>query len=94
MLGEVIPTATATVEPSRTPTPMPTLCVGDCTGDRIVTVDEIITLVNVVLGSLPLERCARGVPKAEEVDITTVIHAVVFALNGCLPREPVGHSAA
>ena len=33
-------------------------CVGDCDGSGDVTVDEVLTGVNIALGSLPLTECA------------------------------------
>ena len=32
-------------------------CPGDCNGDGVVTVPEVVTVVNIALGSLPLSAC-------------------------------------
>jgi hypothetical protein len=98
------PTATATdtpipvANPTSTPTAtaMPTSpvvsCIGDCDGSGAVTVNEIITLVNMALGSqTQLSACPHGLPAsitaASQVDVTVIIQAVNYALNGC-PAPP------
>ncbi|MCX8071157.1 MAG: hypothetical protein N3C12_01715 [Candidatus Binatia bacterium] len=48
-----------------------------------MTVEEIVTLINMILGFLPAGSCAEGHARGAEVDITTVIRAVGFALQGC-----------
>ena len=35
-------------------------CVGDCDGGEQVTVDEILTMVNIALGNAPLSSCTAG----------------------------------
>jgi hypothetical protein len=77
------PTETATASPTVTPTATPVICTGNCNGDDSVTVDELITLVNIALGTLPPSACARGVPAGEPVDVALILRAVVNALNGC-----------
>jgi hypothetical protein len=59
------------------------LCPGDCGGDGAVTVNEIITLVNIALGSAPPAACPNGIPSGASVDITLIIKAVGFALGSC-----------
>jgi hypothetical protein len=59
-------------------------CVGDCNGDNAVLVGELITGVNIILGSLPLDRCRildRGGDGAVSID--ELIAAVANALVGC-----------
>jgi hypothetical protein len=59
-------------------------CVGDCGGDEIVTVDEILTGVNVALGSATLDRCPVLDANGDgEVTITELLVTVNNALNGC-----------
>ncbi len=58
-------------------------CDGDCDGAGAVTVDEIVTLVNIALGNQALEACTGGVPPGTTVDVTLIIRAVVHALGGC-----------
>jgi len=74
------PTATATALP--TPTPQPP-CVGDCDGGDAVTVNEIITLVNIALGNTEPSACPHGIPGGAEVNVALIIQAVNHALNGC-----------
>ncbi|MCX8073483.1 MAG: VCBS repeat-containing protein [Candidatus Binatia bacterium] len=69
--------------PTPTPTPLPR-CVGDCGGDGEVTIDELITMVNIALGSAPVSSCAAGDPNQdEEITIDEIIQAVNRALTGC-----------
>ena len=59
-------------------------CVGDCDGDGQVTVDEIITGVNIALGTRPLSDCRVFDRNGSgEVEIDELIAAVGFALGGC-----------
>lgn len=86
--GAIGPTATATPAPATSPTPTPTsapaVCVGDCDGSGAVSVDELISGVNVALGDTPVTACAAldgngtGVVTVDEV-----LAAVNAALNGC-----------
>jgi len=48
-----------------------------------VTVGEIITLVNIALGTLGPESCPQGNPGGGEVTIDVLIKAVNNALVGC-----------
>jgi hypothetical protein len=78
------PAETPTNKPSPTLTAIPVLvCTGDCDGDHSVTVDEIITLVNIALGSAEASACPNGVPTGATVDITLIIQAVNNALSTC-----------
>ena len=43
----VIPLEVETPSPTSTPTPGSSMCVGDCDGSQAVTVDEILTMVNI-----------------------------------------------
>jgi hypothetical protein len=72
-------------EVPNTPTPTPTspACIGDCGGDQAVTVDEILILVNIVLGSAQASACPRGIASGAEVDIAVIIQAVNHALTNC-----------
>jgi ELWxxDGT repeat protein len=66
-----------------TPTPGPSPCVGDCNGDEQVTVDEILTLVNMALGNGG--TCGQGAVVGDVPDITFIVQAVNNALDGCVP---------
>lgn len=58
-------------------------CVGDCDGSGAVTVNEIVTLVNIDLGTAAASACSHGIPSGVTVDITVIIQAVNVALDGC-----------
>lgn len=75
------PTATGTGEPTVTPT---TPCVGDCSTDRIVTVDEVLTMVNIALGSDSVTKCPAGDGNGDQqITVDEILTAVSHALNGC-----------
>jgi hypothetical protein len=63
-------------------------CVGDCDGSGNVTVNEIITLVNMALGNqTALTTCLHGIPPnitdVSQINVSLIIQAVNNALNGC-----------
>jgi len=64
-------------------TPMTTPCVGDCNGDHSVTVDEILTMVNIALGNADATACPNGIPSGAQVDVALILTAVNNALTGC-----------
>jgi hypothetical protein len=74
---------TSCVEP--TPTPTPTVkCTGDCDGSGDVTVNEIITMVNIALGNSPVSACPAGdADNSGDITINEIIAAVNNALNSC-----------
>ncbi len=74
------PTASATATLTRTPVP----CVGNCNGDAQVTVNELITMVNIALGTAPLSTCPVGDANGDkDITVNEIIAAVNNALNGC-----------
>jgi hypothetical protein len=82
------PTSTATSTPTATPTVLPTStpgrCVGDCHGDGGVTVDEMIIMVNIALGSAPIWMCDAGdVNHDGQTTVDEIVTAVGVALAGC-----------
>lgn len=87
-------TATAAMSPSRTEatrTPAAT-CAGDCNGDDVVSIGELIRLVNIALGSAGLDLCPAGDVNGDEaITINELIGAVNNALYDCpesaRPRE-------
>jgi hypothetical protein len=81
----VTPTPTATVpSPTPTPTRRPAPCLGDCDGDGRVTVDEVITMVNIALGSSPISACEAGdVDGGGQITVDEIVTAVNLALDGC-----------
>lgn len=77
------PTPTATDTPTPIPTPTPP-CSGDCNGDGEVTVDELIVLVNIALGTQPAAACPPGDRDGDgSVTIDEIVLAVRLALEGC-----------
>ena len=58
-------------------------CEGDCDGGDAVTVDELITLVDIDLGAAERSACMNGVPSAGAVDIALILRAVKHLLRGC-----------
>lgn len=88
------PANTPTSAPTSTPTqgavltPTATVpasgCPGDCSGDNQVTVDEIVTGVNIALGSLPVSNCPAMDDGGDgEVTVDEILRAINAALNGC-----------
>src|SRR5262245_53598163 len=60
------------------------LCVGDCDGDGTVTIDEILTMVNVALDALPSTACEAGDANHDSlITVDEVLAAVNNALTGC-----------
>jgi hypothetical protein len=87
----VLPTSSPTNTPSPpmlmespTPTIVPR-CVGDCSGDGVVTIDELIVIVNIALvPSGGAQPCTNGDPDGSgEITIGEIVAAVSRALNGC-----------
>ena len=56
------------------------MCVGDCKRDGQITVDDILTMVNIALGTAPCSDC---VVAHCPVTIDQILTAVNNALNGC-----------
>jgi hypothetical protein len=84
----VTPTPTplpmTTLTPSTTETPTPIPCIGNCSGDGSVTVDELLTLVNIALGNADMSTCLPGDPNHDnQITIDEILIAVNNALNGC-----------
>lgn len=60
-------------------------CAGDCSGNDVVAIDELVTLVSIATNRLPLSRC----PILEEVPrIEYLVQAVNRALRGCADPTP------
>jgi sugar lactone lactonase YvrE len=79
-----VPTAALTVAAT---TAQAAACVGDCDNSGSVTVDEIVTGVNIALDSLSLDQCPRfDCNGSARVTIDCVIAAVNAALSGCSPE--------
>lgn len=89
------PTATATVTPTfsepPTPTvPIPASCPGDCNGDQLVTVDEVIQLVRIALELAEATLCLAGDRDQDAtVTIDEILQAVTALLSGCSDAAPL-----
>ncbi len=76
------------VPPTPTPTPIatqtPKRCIGDCNGAGEVTIDELLTMINIALGDEPLSNCTVGDSNHDAtVSIDEILAAVKSALDGC-----------
>ena len=67
-------------------------CAGDCNGNAQVSVDEVITLVNITFGAPPVcttggaqvSTCTAGdLNGDQQITIDEIVAAVNKALNGC-----------
>ena len=59
-------------------------CVGDCNSDGSVTVDELVTGVNIALGTAGLDRCpAFDSSQDDDVTVDELVAGVKAALSGC-----------
>src|SRR5689334_18185983 len=60
------------------------LCAGDCGGNGPVTVDDLVSMVDVALGTAPLSGCSAGdIDHDGEIHVDEILAAVHVALNGC-----------
>jgi hypothetical protein len=79
-----VPAPTPTTLPTATPTPVAPSCVGDCNGDLQVTVDEILSMVNIALGHGSVSVCEAGDADHDgEITVNEIVVAVNNALNSC-----------
>jgi len=66
-------------------------CTGDCDGNTVVGVDELVTMVDSALEGAPASRCLLGDSNGDHViTIDEIVAAVQYALIGC----PVGAAAS
>ncbi len=65
------------------------VCVGDCAGDGAVSIDDLITGVNIALGAQPMSACsAVDVDGDGSATVDELIRAVTAALDGCPTGPP------
>lgn len=65
-------------------TPRPSGCFGDCGGDGRVTVDEVLVLIEIALGTRDVTACSSGdIDGDGQVSVDEVLSAVGLALVGC-----------
>ena len=63
-------------------------CVGDCNGDRQVSINELVLGVNIALGVSPVSACPAFDPdNSGMVSVANLVVAVNNALLGCPPRR-------
>jgi hypothetical protein len=78
------PVATATLSATVTPTQPIGPCVGDCSSNGQVTVDEVITGVNIALGTVGMANCpAFDRDESGSVTVDELVEAIQRALQGC-----------
>lgn len=79
------PTATATATPTGpTPTAPPRPCFGDCDLNGQVTIEDVIRIVEIVLGQRPPADCPAGDLGSDgQIGIPDLVAAVTNALQGC-----------
>ncbi len=59
-------------------------CAGDCNGDGVVTIDELVTGVEIALGVTPVAQCAALDANGDGViTVDELLQAVHNLLNGC-----------
>ena len=58
-------------------------CVGDCNDSSAVTIDELLTMVNIALGNAQPSVCPSDPPIGGEINVAVIIQAVNNALKGC-----------
>jgi mono/diheme cytochrome c family protein len=62
----------------------PAACVGDCGETTQVTVDDILTMVNIALGNANVTSCSAGDANSDDqITVDEILAAVSNALNGC-----------
>lgn len=80
------PTTVASPIATATPSTVPTLrlCAGDCSANGQVTIEELVIMVRIALGSMTVSTCANGDADDDgAITIDEVILAVADALKGC-----------
>jgi hypothetical protein len=64
--------------------PAPLTCTGDCGGDGQVTIDDILTMVDIALGNADVSTCEAGDANDDgQITIDEILTAVNNELNGC-----------
>jgi hypothetical protein len=62
----------------------PPPCDGDCNADAVVTIDELLVMVNIALGNVAVQSCTPGDANGDgRVTVDEILAAVNNALNGC-----------
>jgi len=62
----------------------PTQCAGNCNGDHEVSIDELLTMVNIALGSTAVSECIAGDTGGDgAITVDEILEAVNVALTAC-----------
>lgn len=63
---------------------MEAICTGSCNGDGEVTINELLTMVNIALGTASISDCEAGDANQDgEITVNEILAAVNNALGGC-----------
>jgi hypothetical protein len=63
--------------------------VGDCNEDGTVSINELIQMVNIALGTAQLSTCTPGDANGNgQIVVNEIVAAVNNALNGCAAAMP------
>ena len=86
-LGCIVVYEYAPIEASSTPFTFQVaegFCRGDCDGNHPVTVDEVLTLVNIALGNANVSSCGAGdANHDDDITVNEILIAVNNLLSGC-----------
>jgi hypothetical protein len=73
------PKPTRTGTPTRTFTPVPGVCVGACTNPGMVTVNDLLTVIQIAAGQVTLSACPSADPNGDDqVSLEEVLQAVKY----------------
>jgi hypothetical protein len=79
------PSPTATASPVDSPVNGP--CAGDCDNSGQVLINEVITMVNIALGTLGADACGNGdTSRNSGIEVSEIVAAVNSVLLGCVRR--------
>ncbi len=86
LLADGVTTPLPTNTPAGTITPTPTIaCAGDCNGDHVVTVDELLVGIGIALGNGTVAQCpSLDINRDGQITVDELVAAVNNALNGCV----------
>src|SRR4029077_19919473 len=83
--GQALGSAVAQLVVDNFLTPITGPCIGDCDNSGAVTVADLVTLVNIALGTGDIKSCSTfGATQGGPITIDELVRAVNNALNGCL----------
>lgn len=85
ILACLTPPACIAVQPAAAVEENAERCTGDCGGDGAVAVNEVVLLVGIVLGEVPLDACATVVAVPTVADL---VRSVGHLLSGCPTASP------